>query len=197
MALRSGHGNGAGVPRIEVLPADELPEGVQAPKQVPSRAERRADGTFAPGASTVQSQGGRSRRQATRLARRLGLGELPDDAAFKPYRAAAAAFRRFHVSTLAQSVGGGHCGPGPASVVATAAWQLAVSRYLFDRAALSGERDDFALASKLANDSRQNLLAAHELCAREAEARAKANPTNAHKAAFEAFGRPPGGTNGS
>lgn len=25
MALRTGHGNGAGVPRIEVLPPDELP----------------------------------------------------------------------------------------------------------------------------------------------------------------------------
>jgi hypothetical protein len=27
MALRAGHGNGAGSPRVEVLPADELPVG--------------------------------------------------------------------------------------------------------------------------------------------------------------------------
>lgn len=30
MALRTGHGNGAGVPRIEVLPPDELPRGLPA-----------------------------------------------------------------------------------------------------------------------------------------------------------------------
>jgi hypothetical protein len=42
--------------------------------------------------------------------------------------------------------------------------QLAASRFAFDR----GEPE---LGSKLANDSRQNLLAAHELCAREAASR--------------------------
>jgi hypothetical protein len=99
------------------------------------------------------------------------LASLTTSAAFAPYKRAGGAFRRFHVNALAKSVGGGHCGPGPSSIVATAAWQLAVSRYLFDVAAESGSREDFALASKLANDSRQNLLAAHELCAREAEAR--------------------------
>jgi len=52
MALRAGHGKGAGVPRIEVLPADELPLGAQAPEQATGRAERRPDGTFAPGART-------------------------------------------------------------------------------------------------------------------------------------------------
>jgi hypothetical protein len=37
MALRSGHGNGAGVPRVEVVPADELP-GVGVPmRKRPSR----------------------------------------------------------------------------------------------------------------------------------------------------------------
>jgi hypothetical protein len=30
MALRTGHGKGAGAPRIEVLPVDELPAGVSA-----------------------------------------------------------------------------------------------------------------------------------------------------------------------
>jgi hypothetical protein len=74
--------------------------------------------------------------------------------------------------------------------VATAAWQLAASRYLFDQAALSGERDDFALASKLANDSRQNLLAAHELVVKEAHARPK-DPQAAHRALEAAFGGKP------
>jgi hypothetical protein len=31
LALRTGSGNGAGVPGVEVLPANELPAGVQTP----------------------------------------------------------------------------------------------------------------------------------------------------------------------
>ena len=139
MTLRTGHGKGAGEPRIEVLPADELPNGVQAFEHAPSKSERDEHGKLMPGSSTIQSRGGKARRAATRLARTLGLSELSDSAAFGPYKRAGAAFRRFHVAALARSVGGGHCGPGPSSIVATAAWQLGVSRYLFDRAAESGD----------------------------------------------------------
>ena len=177
MTLRTGHGKGAGVPRIEVSPVDELPKGEQAVEHEPRKSERDELGRLRPGSSTTQSRGGKARRAATRLARTLGLQTLTGEGGFGPYKRAGAAFRRLHVSALAKSVGGGQCGPGPASVVATAAWQLAVSRYLFDRAAETGDRDDFALASKLANDSRQNLLAAHELCAREAAARPREVPS--------------------
>jgi hypothetical protein len=169
MALRTGHGNGAGVPRVEVLPADELPAGVQGTEQAPSTDERKSDGTWSKGARTDQSKGGRSRAGATRLARRMGLATLEADPAFAPYRRAAADFRRAHVVGLARSVGGGTCGPAPASIIASAAWQLAASRFLFDTA--HGDVEKLTAASKLANDSRQNLLAAHELCAREAQAR--------------------------
>lgn len=187
--LHPGHGNGAGTPRIEVTPVDELAHGVQANEVAPSRSERDELGRLRPGSSTVQSRGGKARRAATRLARSLGLRGITEGDGFAPYKRAGAAFRRFHVNALAKSVGGGHCGPGPSSIVATAAWQLAVSRYLFDRAADTGDREDFALASKLANDSRQNLLAAHELCAREAVARKAADPQAAHLALGAAFGR--------
>lgn len=172
--IRRAHGRARELGRVavvEVPPPDELSSGVQAPPHVERTGERDELGRWQPGARTTQSKGGRARREETRLARRLGLTDLPEDAAFRPYKAAAASFRRFHVASLARSVGGGHCGPGPSSIVATAAWQLAVSRYLFDKAASSGKAADFALASRLANDSRQNLLAAHELCAREAHAR--------------------------
>ena len=47
----------------------------------------------------------------------------------------------------------------------SAALQLAASRFAFE--VLS----DVALGSRLANDSRQNLLAGYELCARKATAR--------------------------
>jgi hypothetical protein len=169
MALRSGHGKGAGVPRLEVLPADELPNGVQVDVQDASTSERKANGTWTKGARTDQAKGGHSRAGVTRLARRMGLAGIDSDPTFAPYRRAAADFRRTHVTGLARSVGGGFCGPAPASIIASAAWQLAASRFLFDTA--HGDVDKLTAASKLANDSRQNLLAAHELCAREATAR--------------------------
>jgi len=165
MALRSGHGTGAGAPRIEVLPPDELPKGVQGEALAEHRSERDSSGRFKRGARTAQSAGGSSSRDMTRLARRLVLGEVVADERFKPFVKAARAFRAHHVTELARSVGGGHCGTAPCSIIASAALQLAASRFAFE------VLGDIELGSKLANDSRQNLLAAHELCAREAKAR--------------------------
>jgi hypothetical protein len=178
MALRTPHGNARNVslaPRVEVMPADELPRGVQATEQAAGTGERTASGRWAKGARTAQSAGGKARAGATRLSRRMGLAGLDDDPAFAPYKRAASDFRRAHVMVLARTVGGGHCGPAPSSIVASAAWQLAASRFLFDTAAGSPEK--LTAASRLANDSRQNLLAAHELCAREAAARPEARET--------------------
>lgn len=186
MSLRNGHGAGAGQPRIEVMPADELPAGVPDPR--PSECppvERSADGRLtAEGARKLGSLGGRARAGKTRLARRLRLGETFADPRFEPYASAARDFRRAHVATLARAVGGGYCGPAPASIVASAALQLAASRFAFE------VLGDMALGSRLADASRQNLLAAHELCAREAQARPRG--TNPVLAAIEAAGRPAG-----
>jgi hypothetical protein len=186
MAFRTGHGNGAGVPRIEVLPADELPCGVQAPPQAERTSERDGDGRWLPGTHTAQSAGGSSSREMTRLARRLTLGETLADLRFEPYAKAARAFRKAHVTRLAREVGGGHCGPAPSSIIATASLQLAGSRFAFE------VLGDLALGSKLGNDSRQNLLAAHELCAREAAARPR-DPAAQAKALAAAFGAPANG----
>lgn len=165
MALRTGHGNGAGQPRIEVSRVDELPKGVQGEALAEHTAERQADGTFRPGARTAQAAGGTASREMTRLARRLTLGDSLSDPRFEPYARAARAFRRAQVTLLARAIGGGHCGPAPASIIASAALQLAGSRFAFE------VLGDMQLGSRLANDSRQNLLAAHELAAREAAAR--------------------------
>lgn len=181
--IRTGHGNGAGVPRVEVSPVDELPKGVQGEALAEHRAERQADGTFRPGARTAQSAGGSASREMTRLARRLTLGETLSDPRFEPYERAARAFRRAQVTALARNVGGGHCGPAPSSFVASASLQLAGSRFAFE------VLGDLALGSRLANDSRQNLLAAHELCAREAQTRPR-NLTNFHEEAATEFGSP-------
>jgi hypothetical protein len=166
MTLRNGHGNGGGVPRIEVLPANELPAGVPGDARGESPTDRGEGGRFAEG-NGLAADGGHARAGHTRLARKVALGDSFADPRFDPYARAARAFRRAHVTTLARSVGGGHCGPGPASIVASAALQLAGSRFAFEVLA------DMALGSRLADSSRQNLLAAHELCAREAAARPK------------------------
>lgn len=170
MTLRTGHGKGAGQPRVEVMPADELPLGVPADARDESPADRGARGAFAPGNSLAR-RGGLARKGKTRLAERMSLQALPADSAFRSYKAAAVSFRRAQCAELAKTVGGGVCGPGPSSMVASAALQLAWSRFMSDSAAVSGDAELAVRASKLADASRQNLLAAHELCAREAQAR--------------------------
>jgi hypothetical protein len=113
-------------------------------------------------------RGGQRKAGTTSLASRLGLATVAADPSFAPYKSAAETFRRAQVTRLAALVGGGQCGPAPSSVVASAALQLAASRFAFE------VLRDMVLGSRLADASRQNLLAAFELCAREAESRAKA-----------------------
>lgn len=177
MTLRSGHGKGAGVPRIEVLPADELPAGIPAPSR--PDAPRDASGRFLPGAGTSALAGaaGRAAAEARQLGRLLGLWDAPDDHPFAPYQRLAAEWRASHLEQLAATVGGGTVGPGPASIVSTAALQLGASRWLHDRGAEEGDAKMLLDASRLANESRQNLLAAHELCTREAQARGTRAPS--------------------
>jgi hypothetical protein len=173
VALRSGHGNGAGQPRVEVLPADELPEGVPSHADALSRSAAAERGKFARG-NRRSVLGGRSRAGQSRLANRLGLATLAADAPIAPYMRSAVSFRRAQCAELARTVGGGVCGPGPSSVVASAALALAWSRYLADKAATSGDAELATKAARLGETSRQHLLAAHELCAREAQARPRA-----------------------
>ena len=142
MTLRKAHGSGAAaLVRVETLPADELPLGVQAPPQASARKERRPNGTFAPGARTIQASGGRATRGKSKLTARLGLANLPEGNAFAPYRRAATKFRRVQCAELARIVGGGVCGPAPSSIVASAALALAWSRYFSDQAAVSGDSE--------------------------------------------------------
>jgi hypothetical protein len=159
-----------------VLPPDELPLGVPAALPVEAQGDRGQGGRFAPGNAGLSAAGGRARRNKVRLAAKLTLGTLPEGAAFEPYQRAAKAFRRRHCSMLAATVGGGTCGTGPSSMVASASLQLAWSRFFSDRAALTGDTEDIGQASRLMDASRQNLLAAHELCAKEALSRAKNAP---------------------
>lgn len=169
MTLRKGHGKGAGQPRIEVLPANELPAGVPEDAPPTERPQRGPDGRFLSG-NRLSAQGGKRKAGALALARKLGLSQEQSEQ-FRPYLRHAEQWRRHKVNELAATVGGGQCGAGPSSIIATAARQLASSMYLFDLATASGDPELHARASKLGNDSRQNLLAAHELAAKEAASR--------------------------
>lgn len=171
MTVRKAHGRGSSaLVRVETLPADELPPGVPGPARPASPKDRVEGGRFAKG-NGVAADGGRALAGKGRLAARLGLAHLPKDASFARYRRTAEAFRRAQCAELASTVGGGICGPGPSSIVASAALALAWSRYLSDLAATSGDPELAIRAVRLGDSSRQALLTAHELCAREAEAR--------------------------
>lgn len=186
MALRTAHGRAAELgsgPRVEVLPADELPDPV--PSQMPAGASivHGPDHRFAPG-NTAASLGGLAKRGKVSLVASLGLADIDKLEAFRPYARKAASFRRAHCGELS-ALAGGVCGSGPSSMVASAALQLAFSRFLFDRGAVAGNIDDIKTASKLADSSRQNILAAYELAVREGQRRRQGEKLDPI-AAFEA-----------
>jgi len=161
------------------MPADELPQGVPGP-EVPDVA-RDSAGRFLPGdaAKEAARRGGIAARESRQLRPPLGLADIPEGHPYQPYHRMAREWRDSHIGELADTVGGGMVGPGPASIVSTAALQLAASRYLADQGALAGDAKTLLDASRLADSSRQSLLAAHELAAKEAQARKARAPRSA------------------
>jgi hypothetical protein len=210
--LRTPHGKGASsaLVRVEVPPVDELAAGTPASPTTGARVpvagrvagtrQGNAKGSAGRlrGRSDLAREAGRkgalatnARRSRLRALESLGLSEgvcrtLPDE--LVPFLDDADAFARAEVQRLAAGVGGGIVPPNVASIVQSAALQLAGSRMLF-------ARGDVAGGSRLANDSRQNLLAAHELCAREAKARPK-QAAWWERAAAEVRGEAPGAEEG-
>jgi hypothetical protein len=150
--------------------ANELPEGIPDQARSESPTDRGPAGRFARG-NALARQGGKALAGKSRLASRLTLADGSD---LGPYKRAAVSFRRAQCAALASSVGGGYCGPGPSSMVASAALQLMWARFFSDQATATGDAEMVVKASKLADASRNNLLSAHELCAREAQARPRA-----------------------
>jgi hypothetical protein len=122
-------------------------------------------------AKRLAALGGRARAEQVRLGRLLGRVDLPETHPMKGYRRDAADWRDAHLARLAQQVGGGEAGPAVQAIVSSAALQHAASRWLFDRSVLELDANLAMMASKLADSARQNILAAHELCAREAQSR--------------------------
>lgn len=164
MTVRRAHGNGAdALVRVETPPADELRPGNGAATTGP--VERRPDGTLTPaGARALGRLGGRRsqerRRLASELSEQLGLATIPDDLA--PYIDHAADFATAQLTSLADQFG--EVGPGPASMVQSAALALAASRAAY-------AAGDATKGAQLGDKSRQHLLTSHHLAELEAKAR--------------------------
>lgn len=181
--LRSGHGSGAGRPHVEVPPVDELPVGMPAPASALAsdatalgQAPRDATGRLLPGigASELARRAAQARWAKARAEQAnvnalaaLGLRMQPSEVML-PFLEDANQFSEHERARIAAEVGGGVCGAGPSTMIQSAALALAGSRYLYSLS----DPAQLALAAKLANESRQHLLAAHTLAALEAKARA-------------------------
>jgi len=164
--------------RIETLPFDEMPSGVPAPAVAelaplpgpkPERFTPMQAGTER--TRELARRGAAARWEKARKLKVLDcLGLRPvgaDLSALEPFLEMAEEWAAHQITSLAQIVGGGVCSAGPASMIGTAALQLASSRYLFSL----GQIEHLKLASSLADSSRQNIAMAFELVAREAKAR--------------------------
>lgn len=182
----------AGIPAEET---GEPPATDPGPAPLAVRDER---GRFLPGQGTreIGARGGRPRgsNSAVKWGKALRLGGLlkvlEDDQNLAPLIRESQRWYRTKVREVAAAVGGGVASAGVVSVLKTAAWQRAFSSALFELAAkrayawrveeVDGKKrpeprfDLVAMASKLGNDSRQNLLAAHSLAALEAAANREA-----------------------
>ena len=171
MALRKGHGNGKGVPRIEVLPPDELPDPVAVQPALPARRE---DGTIADSASAkaLGARGGLARAQKKRLLQGMGLVELLDEKEFTPYYKAGQAWLDAQVQVYAAMCGGA-LGPGPSAMLGNAALALAYSRYVADKAFMAGDETIMRQSLRYMDAIKQQSLAAYELGIREAKMRAE------------------------
>jgi hypothetical protein len=173
MALRTGHGNGKGVPRIEVRPPDEQAFPASHTPAAPTvPLAFRSDGKIGDSATARElgRRGGKKTASRVRLVDSLGLAAIAESATFAPYRNAAEDFVKAHLSELA-ALAGGSVGSGPSTMVASAGLQLAASRWAFDQGAAGGDAALIKMGSGLANDSRQNLMAAYEMAVREAKDR--------------------------
>jgi len=144
---------------------DELPAGISPPAHL-----------FKPGPaqSLNASKAAAAGHVKRRLQKLLGLKTLDPSMPFAPYMALAHEFNASNLASLARDVGGGVCADSVCSIVASAALDMACSRYLYDTA--NGDSKIMKDASKLASESRASLLCAHELAAKGAVLRKKYGP---------------------
>lgn len=176
MAIRTAHGKGArkAICRVETLPVDELPTVPDSAAVVAAERARGAEAArslAAGGDATAARELGRrgglakaARAAKLRALQSLGLDPALVSPDLLPYLDRAEEWAEAEVARLAAHVGRGHTPPNVCVLIHSAALNLAASRLAFSRGEL-------ALASRLAAEMRQHVLAAHELTAKEAKSR--------------------------
>lgn len=189
MTWRKGHGNGAGVPRIEVLPPDELP--APEPAQ-PDTLARRSDGTVADSqaAKALGARGGAARARKRLALKGLGLSKLVEADDFHPYWKLSEEWIHEKLADLAQQAGG-YLGPGPSAIVVNAGQLHFAGLYIRDLAMKMGGPQCAKLlieSGNLADKSRIFLMTAYELAVREAKARVDSQVTDPYDGLLEAAG---------
>jgi hypothetical protein len=118
--------------------------------------------------------GNKAARGRRPMLARLGIKLGPDahkNKAYQGHLRLAEAYRRRRITEL--RVTHGFVSVAAMSIMATAALQLAMSRYMMELAVEAADMDLIKKASSLGNDARQNELAAWELCVREASTKSR------------------------
>lgn len=186
--LRSAHGQarkGGRTVVIETAPVDELPAGesrdarLALPPDAPTRLSRGGDAEAARAMQRRSAVAQAAKRAAAlRMLTSFGLEVERVPADLVPYLDRAQEWCEAEVKRVADEVGGGVCSPAVAALIQQAGLALAYSRH----AAEQGKGTD---AVRFGAEVRANMLAAHELAAKEAKARPKAM-TNDWTALFPA-----------
>lgn len=161
MALRTGHGRGAGSPRVEVLPPDELPS-AQAVGPDPVASGRDAAGRIRSSAAA---------KALAKLPRRSRFvpRALACDPKFEPHNRHRLEWQRARLAELAAAHGAVSRGVG--AMISSAAWLYAAGEFAAEKGAAAGDPELFKTAASLTGTARQHELAAWELAAREAQAK--------------------------
>jgi len=177
MALRTGHGNGAGSPRIETLPADELPK-AQAVGADPIEAGRDP--------KTKRLTSSEAARAMAKLPRRSRFipRKLALDPRFERHNLRRLEWQRKRMAELQAAHGGVSHGVG--AMLNAAGWLYAGAEFAAELAAESGDLELFKTSATLSSTARQHELASWELSAREAEGR-KAEQGHVSRGALAVF----------
>lgn len=103
---------------------------------------------------------------------KLGINMRPgQDPIYQAALRAAEQYRRVRIREVLNTHG--WISVGVKSLIATSALQIAISRWMMEKAVEEGNMDMVKKASQIANDARQNDIAAFELASREGGAKAK------------------------
>jgi hypothetical protein len=125
--------------------------------------------------------GKRRDRILKKPAKLMTLQDVPLGHVYRPYEDTMKSWFAQQLTVLVDHIGGGIVGPGPQAILALAARQFAASTFLHDMAVKDNDKDLFLQASRLGDSSRQNILAAHELCVREAQRRQAQEELSPHQ----------------